>query len=62
MFAVTSSKNIENIKKIVALETTPDLSEQDMADIDEAGKKVHFRHYTEHMNKDYPDPDLPKDA
>jgi diketogulonate reductase-like aldo/keto reductase len=60
--AVTSSKNEANIRKIAALDSAPDLSAEEIKQIDEAGKQVHFRHYTEHMTKDYPAPELPQDV
>jgi len=59
--AVTASKNPNNIKKLAEIEQIPDLTAQDIKDIDEAGRKVHFRHYG-HMNTDFPDPNLPSDA
>lgn len=60
--AVTSSKNEANIRKIAALDSAPDLSADEVAQIDAAGKTIHFRHYSEHMTKDYPAPDLPQDV
>jgi len=59
--AVTASKNPENIKKMAAIEQLPDLTAEDMKEIETAGRKVHFMHYS-HMQKDYPAPDLPSDA
>ncbi|CAK9787338.1 Aldo/keto reductase [Cutaneotrichosporon oleaginosum] len=61
VIAVTSSKNEDNIRKIAALDAAPDLSADEIAQIDAAGKKVHFRHYEEHMTQDYPAPDLPRE-
>jgi len=57
--AITTSGNPDNIAKIAAVDGLEDLTEQDIRDIDEAGKQVHFRHYDEHMTKDYPAPNLP---
>lgn len=59
---ITSSSNPVNIKKIAAVNELPDLSAQDIADIDAAGKQVHFRYYAEHMSKEYPAPNLPTDV
>lgn len=71
--AVSTSGNPDNIRKIAEVNTLPDLSAEDMAAIDEAGKKVHFRHYVshmviqaygqkEHMTEDFPLPELPEDV
>ncbi|KAK4689727.1 hypothetical protein P7C73_g370, partial [Tremellales sp. Uapishka_1] len=73
--AVTSSGKKANIAKMVALDDVRDLTSAEMAEIEETGRKVHFRHYVsrsasrtrrglkesqqEHMNKDYPSPNLP---
>jgi diketogulonate reductase-like aldo/keto reductase len=43
--AITSSGNPDNIRRIAAVDALEDLTEQDIRDIDEAGKQVHFRHY-----------------
>lgn len=60
--AITTSNNPERIKKLAEIDSLPDLSAAEIAAIDEAGKKVHFRHYTEHMEADFPAPNLPSDA
>ncbi|WRT63947.1 uncharacterized protein IL334_000874 [Kwoniella shivajii] len=59
--AVTSSKNPVNLRKQVEAESLPPLMDEEVKEIDEAGKKVHFRHYTMHMTKDFSNPDLPED-
>lgn len=59
--AVTTSTNPENIKKIAAVNDLPDLTAEEIKEIDEAGKKVHFRYYKEHMTEDYAAPNLPED-
>ena len=43
--AVTASTNPDNIKKIAAADGLPDLTKEDMEEIESAGRKVHFRHY-----------------
>lgn len=60
--AVTTSTNPDNIKKIADVNALPDLTEDEMKEIDDAGKKVHFRYYKEHMTTDFPAPNLPEDA
>lgn len=59
--AVTTSTNPDNIKKIAAVNDMPDLTADEIAEIDKVGKQVHYRHYEEHMTKDFPAPNLPKD-
>jgi diketogulonate reductase-like aldo/keto reductase len=44
--AVTTSTRSETIRKLAGLEGQDDLTAQDMADIEEAGRSVHFRFYT----------------
>ncbi|RSH88698.1 hypothetical protein EHS25_002925 [Saitozyma podzolica] len=39
-----------------------DLTPEEIEEIDQAGRKVHFRHWTEHMTNEFPDPDLPSDV
>lgn len=60
--AVTTSTNPDNIKKIADVNSLPDLTADEIKQIDDAGKQVHFRYYKEHMTKDYPAPDLPEDT
>ncbi|BEI83838.1 hypothetical protein CcaverHIS002_0404420 [Cutaneotrichosporon cavernicola] len=60
--AVTSSKSEGNLRKIGAINTLPDLSLEEITAIDEAGKKIHFRFYKDHMTKDFAAPDLPEDV
>ncbi|WWC86218.1 uncharacterized protein L201_001091 [Kwoniella dendrophila CBS 6074] len=59
--AVTTSTKLPNIEKIVQIEDLPDLSKEEIKEIEDAGRKVHFRHYDEHMTKDFPNPNLPED-
>lgn len=56
--AVTSSKNEERIKGYSNLWDF-ELSPEEMKEIEETGRKVHFRHYSEHMVDDFPAPNLP---
>ncbi|RSH92932.1 hypothetical protein EHS25_008378 [Saitozyma podzolica] len=60
--AVTTSGNPDNIKKLVEVDSLPDLTDAELKEIEEVGRKVHFRHYKEHMTKDFPEPDLPQDV
>ncbi|GAA5906990.1 hypothetical protein JCM6882_000021 [Rhodosporidiobolus microsporus] len=59
--AVTASGNEGRIKKLAAVQSLPDLTAEEVKDIEEVGRKVYFRHYDEHMSVDYPAPSLPKD-
>jgi diketogulonate reductase-like aldo/keto reductase len=43
--ALSSSLRDERIKAIAATESLPDLTKEDMEEIESAGRKVHFRHY-----------------
>jgi hypothetical protein len=38
----------------------PDLSREEVEEIERVGKTVHYRYYTEHMERDFPLPDLPR--
>jgi len=57
--AITSSTREENLRKLVEVDGLVDLTEEERKEIEEVGRKVHFRHYTEHMFEDFPTPDLP---
>lgn len=62
--AVTTSGNPNNVRKMAQGETfgkEGDLTKAEMDEIEEAGRKVHFRGYKEHMTKEFPEPDLPQD-
>ncbi|WWC66240.1 uncharacterized protein I206_100141 [Kwoniella pini CBS 10737] len=59
--AVTTSTKPKNLEKIVSIEDLPDLSKEEIDEIEQAGRKVYFRHYDEHMTEDFPEPDLPSD-
>ncbi|WWD17901.1 hypothetical protein CI109_102346 [Kwoniella shandongensis] len=59
--AVSTSGKEENIKTLAEVDGLPDLTQDEIKEIEETGRKVHFRHYREHMEKDFPLPDLPKD-
>jgi len=58
---ITTSAKEENIKKAAVAIDFPKLSEEDMKEIEEAGRKIHWRAQDEHMTKDFPVPDLPSD-
>ncbi|GAA5863884.1 hypothetical protein JCM3774_001188 [Rhodotorula dairenensis] len=59
--AVSASANPENIAKLAATQRLPDLTADEVDEIEQAGRKVHFRAYDEHMCVDFPAPDLPQD-
>ncbi|PFH46332.1 hypothetical protein AMATHDRAFT_70123 [Amanita thiersii Skay4041] len=61
---ITTSANPTRITHLAAIYSTlpPNLLTPDeIQQITDVGKKVHFRHYTEHMEKDFPLPNLPND-
>ncbi|KAL1411604.1 hypothetical protein Q8F55_002568 [Vanrija albida] len=60
--AISGSAKAENLKKLAALDTLEDLTAEEVAQIDEAGRKVHWRRYKDHHSRDFPAPDLPEDA
>ena len=41
--AITTSNNPKNIKKMVTVDSLRDLTKEEIAEIDEAGRKVHFK-------------------
>lgn len=43
--AVSASGNPENIKQIALAQTLPDLTKEEVAEIDKIGESIHFRHY-----------------
>jgi len=58
--AVTASGNADRIKALAEVYQLPDLLEaSEVEEITRVGKTVHFRHYTEHMQQDFPLPNLP---
>ncbi|KAF8878946.1 conjugated polyketone reductase C1 [Infundibulicybe gibba] len=60
--AVSASGDPERIKRLAEISLLPDLLKQEeIEEITAAGKKVHFRHYREHMERDFPLPNLPND-
>ncbi|ODN84497.1 hypothetical protein, variant 2 [Cryptococcus amylolentus CBS 6039] len=59
VIAVTTSKTDKRIESLVAIDDLPDLTAEEVKEIEEVGSKVHFRHYTEHVTTDFPNPDLP---
>ncbi|KAK8865913.1 hypothetical protein IAR55_001061 [Kwoniella newhampshirensis] len=59
--AVTTSTREENIKTLASVDGLPDLTADEIKEIEETGRKVHYRHYREHMEKDFAVPDLPSD-
>ncbi|GAA5890457.1 hypothetical protein JCM8208_004879 [Rhodotorula glutinis] len=59
--AVTASGNEHRIAKLARTQDLPDLTADEVAEIEELGRKIHFRAYDEHMCVDFPAPSLPKD-
>ncbi|GAW00692.1 conjugated polyketone reductase C1 [Lentinula edodes] len=59
--AVTASGNEERIKLLAEISYLPEniLTKEEVQEITSVGKTVHFRHYREHMEKDFALPDLP---
>ncbi|KAF9477135.1 conjugated polyketone reductase C1 [Pholiota conissans] len=58
---VTASGNPAHIKELGVIATLPEglVTEEEVREIERVGRGVHFRYYTEHMEKDFPLPDLP---
>ena len=61
VIAVTASANSDNIKKLGVTQELPDLTPEEVKEIEEVGRKIHFRAYPEHMCVDFPAPDLPSE-
>ncbi|KAG6906537.1 hypothetical protein DXG01_013415 [Tephrocybe rancida] len=58
--AVTTSGNEKRIKALAEVSNLPDLLEQsEIEEITRVGRTIHFRHYTEHMENNFPLPNLP---
>lgn len=58
--AVGTSANPDRIKGLARINSLPDLEAEEVKEITETGKKIHFRAYKEHMSVDFPEPDLPE--
>ncbi|GAA5897963.1 uncharacterized protein JCM6883_000876 [Sporobolomyces salmoneus] len=59
--AVTASGNEGRINKLSQVQELPDLTKEEVDEIEQVGRKIHFRAYDEHMCVDYPAPNLPED-
>ncbi|GAA6006532.1 uncharacterized protein JCM10292_003804 [Rhodotorula paludigena] len=59
--AVTASGNNGRIAKLALTQRLPELTKDEVEEIEALGRKVHFRAYDEHMCVDFPAPNLPKD-
>ncbi|KAK0441683.1 NADP-dependent oxidoreductase domain-containing protein [Armillaria borealis] len=59
--AVTASGNKDRIRRLAEISYLPDglLNPEEVQEISDVGKSVHWRYYTEHMEKDFPLPQLP---
>lgn len=59
--AVTGSGNPDNIKSMAALQNVDSLTKDEIEEINSVGKTIHFRAYAEHMETDFPVPNLPSE-
>lgn len=61
VITISASGNRDNIKRLGQIAGLPKglLKSEEMAEIEKVGKGVHFRRYTEHMEQDFPVPNLP---
>ncbi|KIY49038.1 conjugated polyketone reductase C1 [Fistulina hepatica ATCC 64428] len=60
VITITASGNAEHIKRLADVAPLPDLlTPAEVEEITNVGKTVHFRHYREHMEIDFPLPALP---
>ncbi|TEB32204.1 conjugated polyketone reductase C1 [Coprinellus micaceus] len=58
--AVTASGNNERIKGLAKVFVSEwELQGDEVEEIDRVGKTIHFRYYSEHMQEDFPLPNLP---
>ncbi|KAG7445655.1 Aldo/keto reductase [Guyanagaster necrorhizus] len=59
--AVTASGNKGRIRRLAEISYLPEglLDPEEVQEISDVGKTVHWRYYTEHMEKDFPLPQLP---
>jgi len=51
IIAVTTTKTTERLQEYLATYKLPDLTPEDIAAIDEAGAKLHSRHFARHMEE-----------
>ncbi|KDR69733.1 hypothetical protein GALMADRAFT_255519 [Galerina marginata CBS 339.88] len=59
---VTASGTPERIQGLGEIATLPDLlEEEEVNEITRVGKTIHFRNYTEHMENNFPVPNLPRE-
>lgn len=56
---MTSSGNQERIGEMASTLKMKDLEKSEVEEIDRIGKTVHYRFYSEHMEVDFPVPNLP---
>ncbi|KAF8878938.1 conjugated polyketone reductase C1 [Infundibulicybe gibba] len=60
--AVSASGDSERIKRLAEILLLPDLlTQEEIEEITTVGKKVHFNHYGNEMERDFPRPNLPSD-
>ncbi|KAM6492897.1 NADP-dependent oxidoreductase domain containing protein [Amanita muscaria] len=58
---VTASGNPDRIKNLGNIAILPDLLTEEIDEITAVGKMIHYRYYTEHMENDFPLPNLPRE-
>jgi len=59
---VTASGTPQRIQGLGEIATLPDLLEkEEVEEITRVGKTIHYKFYTEHMKKDFPVPNLPRE-
>ena len=58
---VTTSTKKERLAQIISVDSLPSLTDEEFAEIERVGRKVHFRAYKEHMTENFPAPNLPED-
>ena len=58
---VTGSHTPERMQRQAAVQQLPDITAEEVAEVDKAGLQVLYRKYPEHYKHDYPAPDLPED-
>ncbi|BGP54499.1 hypothetical protein JCM8202_001579 [Rhodotorula sphaerocarpa] len=58
VIAVSASANPANIEKLARTQSLPDLTNDEVNEIEQTARKFHFQAYDEHMSVDYPAPNL----
>ncbi len=58
---VTGSHTPERMKRQADVQGLPDITKEEVDEVDKAGLQVYARKYSEHYAHDYPAPNLPED-